>query len=39
MITGLWVGHLKEKNHSNNVGVYVRIILKWMFKKWNWGED
>jgi hypothetical protein len=27
-----------ERDHLENVGVYGRIILKWIFKKWN-GES
>jgi hypothetical protein len=35
--TGLWWGHPKERDHLENLGVNVRIILKWIFKKWDGG--
>jgi hypothetical protein len=37
-IQGFWRGYIGERDHLENVGVYWRIILKWMFKKWN-GES
>ena len=37
MHTGFWWGNLKERNHSENLGVDGRIILKWVFKTWD-GE-
>jgi hypothetical protein len=32
---GFWWGNLKEGNHLENAGVDGRIILKWIFEKWN----
>jgi hypothetical protein len=32
---GFWWGDLIERNHLEDLGVDVRIILKWIFKTWN----
>jgi hypothetical protein len=32
-----WWGDLKDRDHLENLGVDVRIILRWMTKQWN-GE-
>jgi hypothetical protein len=34
---GFWWGDLSERERFEGMGVDVRIILKWIFKKWN-GE-
>jgi hypothetical protein len=34
---GYWWGNLKEKAHWGDLGVDGRIILRWIFKKWNVG--
>jgi hypothetical protein len=40
--TGIWWGDLREGAHLTNLSVDGRIILKWIFNKWdgamNWIE-
>jgi len=33
--TGFWWGNLKEINHTKDPGVDGRIILRWIFRKWD----
>jgi hypothetical protein len=33
--TGSWWGSIKGRDHSENLGVGGRIILKWIFKKYD----
>jgi len=35
--TGLWWGNLKERVHLRDPDVDVRIILRWVLRKWNVG--
>jgi len=35
--TGFWWGNLRESAHSEDPGVDGRIILRWIFRKWNVG--
>jgi len=31
-------GNLKGRDHLKDVGINERVILKWIFKKWDWGR-
>jgi len=33
--TGLWWGNLRERDHLEDRGVDGRIILRWIFRKWD----
>jgi len=33
--TGFWWGNLKEREHLEDQGVDERIILRWIFRKWD----
>jgi hypothetical protein len=37
--TVFWWGDPREGNHFGDPGVDRRIILKWIFKKWDGGMD
>ena len=39
--TGLWRGNQRERDNFEDPGVCVRIILRWIFRKWDvevWPE-
>jgi hypothetical protein len=33
--TGFWWGNVKERDHLEDQGVDRRVILKWIFRKWD----
>ena len=35
--TGLWWGKLRERDHLEDPGIDGRIILRWIFRKWDVG--
>jgi len=35
--TGFWWGNLRERGHLGDPGVDGRIILRWIFRKWDVG--
>jgi len=38
MHTRIWWGDLRERDHLEDKVIDWRIILKWIFKKWNRGH-
>jgi hypothetical protein len=32
---GLWWGNLRERDHLEDPGVDGRVILRWLFRKWD----
>jgi len=37
--TGFWWENLRESGHLKHPGVDGRIILRWIFRRWNGGID
>jgi len=35
--TGFWWGNLRERGHQEQPSIGGKIVLKWIFKKWNSG--
>lgn len=35
--TGLYWGNLRERDNMEDLGVDLRIILQWIFNKYDWG--
>ena len=38
MYAGFWWGNLRERDHLEEPGRDGRIILQWIFRKWNGGH-
>ena len=38
MYIELWWGNLRERDHLEYLGIDGRIILRWIFRKWDVGE-
>ena len=39
MYTGFWCGNMKEGDHLEDPAVDGKIILRWIFRKWDGGMD
>ena len=37
--TGFWWGNLRERDHLEDPGIDGRIILRWIFRKWDVGAQ
>jgi hypothetical protein len=37
--TGIWWGNLRERDHLGDPSIDERIILRWIFRKWDYGLD
>ena len=37
MYTGFWWGNLRERDHLEVPGIDGRILLRWIFRKWDVG--
>jgi hypothetical protein len=35
VLTEIWWGNLRERGHSEEAGLDERIILRWIFRKWD----
>jgi hypothetical protein len=35
--TGFWWGNLRERDNLEGLGIDGRIILRWIFRKWDGG--
>jgi len=35
--TGFWWGNLRDRDHLQDPGIDGRIILRWVFRKWDVG--
>ena len=39
MHTGFWWGNLRERDHLEDPGIHGRMILRWIYRKWDVGID
>jgi hypothetical protein len=39
MHTEYWCGNLRERNHFEDPDLDVRIILRWIFRRWDGGRE
>jgi hypothetical protein len=39
VLTGFWWGNPRERDHLEDPGLDWRLILKWIFNKWDGGTD
>jgi hypothetical protein len=39
VLKGFWWGDVGKSDHLEDIGVFGRIILKWILKKWDGGMD
>jgi len=39
VLTGFWWGNVRESDHLEDPAVDARIILRWIFTKWDGGMD
>ena len=39
MYSGFWLGILRERDHLEDPSIDGRIILRWIFRKWDGGMD
>ena len=39
MFIGFWWGNLRERDHFKDPGVDLRIILRWILRKWDEGME
>jgi hypothetical protein len=37
--TGFWWGNLRERDRLEDPGIDGRIILRWIFRKWDGGNE
>jgi hypothetical protein len=37
--TGFWWGNLRERDHLQDPGVDGKMILRWIFRKWDYGSE
>jgi len=35
--TGFWLGNLRERDNLEDTGIDGRILLRWIFRKWDVG--